>query len=72
MRVIPIILRSCLWQQVPVSDMRLGDLQALPKDAKPISQWADRDETFTSIAEARRQQEKPNVKGNRPSITTAS
>ncbi|MGF1524644.1 MAG: GUN4 domain-containing protein [Leptolyngbyaceae cyanobacterium] len=49
--VIPVILRSCLWQHVPVSDMRLGDLQALPKDARPISRWADRDDAFTSIAE---------------------
>ena len=49
--VIPVILRSCLWKQVPVGDMRLGDLQALPKDAKPIRQWADLDAAYTSIAE---------------------
>ena len=49
--VIPVILRSCLWKQVPVSDMRLGDLQALPKDAKAIAQWTDRDDAFTSVAE---------------------
>ena len=44
--VIPIILRSCLWQQTPFSK-----LQALPKDAKAISSWADRDEAFTSVIE---------------------
>ena len=50
--VIPVILRYCMWQQIPVGDnMRLGKLQALPKDAKPISKWSDRDEAFTSIAE---------------------
>ena len=49
--VIPIILRSCLWQQVPVSGMCLGDLQALPHNAKPISQWLDRDDAFTNIAQ---------------------
>lgn len=49
--VIPVILRSCLWNQVPVGDLRLGDLQALPKDTRPISQWSDRDEAYTSIAE---------------------
>ena len=49
--VIPVILRSCLWQGVPVGDMRLGDLQALPKDARPISQWSDLEEAYTSIAE---------------------
>ncbi|NER78655.1 MAG: TIR domain-containing protein [Leptolyngbya sp. SIO1D8] len=49
--VIPIILRSCMWMEVQISDMRLGDLQALPKNAKPISQWGDRDEALTSIAQ---------------------
>lgn len=49
--VIPVILRSCLWQQVPVGDMCLGDLQALPKDARPISQWGDPDDAYTSIAQ---------------------
>ena len=49
--VIPVILRSCIWKQVPVSDMFLGDLQALPQDAKPISKWNDRDDAFTNIAE---------------------
>ncbi len=49
--VIPVILRHCMWEQVSVDDMQLGELQALPKDAKPISKWADRDEAFTSIAE---------------------
>ncbi|MBE9139406.1 GUN4 domain-containing protein [Nodosilinea sp. LEGE 07088] len=49
--VIPVILRSCLWKHVPVGDMHLGDLQALPKDAKPIREWAYLDAAYTSIAE---------------------
>jgi len=38
-KVIPIILRPCAWDETPFSE-----LQALPTDAKPISQWADCDE----------------------------
>jgi hypothetical protein len=44
--VIPIILRSCMWQH-----MRFSTLKALPLDAKAVSAWADRDEALVSIAE---------------------
>lgn len=44
--VIPIILRSCHWQQTPFSK-----LQALPKDARAITSWPDRDEAFTNVTE---------------------
>ena len=44
--VIPIIIRSCHWQQTPFSK-----LQALPKDAKAITSWPDRDEAFTNVTE---------------------
>ena len=45
-RVIPIILRSCDWNfGVP-----FAKLQALPKDAKPITRWQDQDEAFTDVA----------------------
>ncbi len=43
-RVIPIILRRTDWEGAPFSS-----LQVLPTDAKPISQWADRDEAFWTI-----------------------
>lgn len=43
--VVPIILRPCDWQPAP-----FGRLQALPRDGKPITTWADRDEAFASIA----------------------
>jgi hypothetical protein len=49
--VIPVLMRSCMWKPTSVGDMQLGDLQALPKDAKPISKWTDRDDAFTNIAE---------------------
>jgi hypothetical protein len=49
--VIPIILRHCLWKQVPVRGLYLGSLQALPKNAKPISEWPDRDRAFLDIVE---------------------
>jgi TIR domain len=45
-RVIPIILRPCDWYSAP-----FGKLQALPEDAKPVTQWADPDEAFTHIAQ---------------------
>jgi hypothetical protein len=44
-RVIPVILRPCDWQSAP-----LGRLQALPRDAKPVTSWKDRDEAFTDVA----------------------
>jgi hypothetical protein len=43
-RVIPIILRNCLWQYTP-----FAKLQALPKDAKAVQSWSDRDEALTDI-----------------------
>jgi tetratricopeptide (TPR) repeat protein len=43
-RVIPIILRPCDWAGAPFSKV-----QALPKDAKPVTRWEDRDEAFLDI-----------------------
>ena len=48
--VIPIVLRNCLWQYTP-----FAKLQALPKDAKAISSWGDRDDAFTNVVESIRQ-----------------
>ncbi|MBZ0291392.1 MAG: SUMF1/EgtB/PvdO family nonheme iron enzyme [Anaerolineae bacterium] len=42
--VIPIILRPVFWQDAP-----FGKLQALPKDAKPVTKWGNRDEAFETI-----------------------
>lgn len=47
-RVIPIILRSCIWSSTPFSK-----LQALPKNARPVTDartWLTQDDAFTDIA----------------------
>lgn len=44
-RVIPIILRRSYWQGV------LGNLQALPTDARPVKSWPDLDEGFYNVFE---------------------
>jgi len=44
-RVIPVILRSCLWEDAP-----FAKFQALPSNGKPISSWEDRDLAFTEVA----------------------
>jgi formylglycine-generating enzyme required for sulfatase activity len=48
--VIPVILRSCDWQNTS-----FGKLQALPTDGKPIKSWTDRDEAFTAVVKGLRQ-----------------
>jgi formylglycine-generating enzyme required for sulfatase activity len=48
-RVIPIILRPCLWQESP-----LARLQAVPKDARPVTQWHNTDKAFLDVATALR------------------
>ncbi len=48
--VVPIVIRNCLWQHTP-----FAKLQALPKDAKAISSWDDRDDAFTAVADSIRQ-----------------
>jgi len=45
-RVIPVILRfTDDWQSAP-----FGKLQALPKDARPVKDWDDRDKAFADVA----------------------
>jgi hypothetical protein len=48
--VVPVILRPCLWKHTP-----FAKLQGLPRDAKAVSTWADRDEAMTNIVEALRE-----------------
>lgn len=45
-RVVPIILKPCDWKDMPFSK-----LQALPKDAKPITKWDNQDEAFLNVVE---------------------
>lgn len=49
-KVIPIILRSCLWHQ-----MTFGKLQALPREGRPVKEWPDQDQALAGIAEGVRQ-----------------
>lgn len=44
--VVPIILRPFDWTSAP-----FAKLQAFPKDAKPVTTWANQDEAFVSIAQ---------------------
>lgn len=41
---IPVIVRAADWRQTP-----LGDLQALPKDAKPVVEWTRRDRAWLDV-----------------------
>ncbi|WP_437747130.1 PQQ-binding-like beta-propeller repeat protein [Sorangium sp. So ce1504] len=43
-RVIPVILRKTDWRSAP-----FARLQALPKDARPVTLWQDRDEAWTDV-----------------------
>ncbi len=45
-RVIPVILRTCMWQHTSFSK-----IQVLPKDARAVSLWQDRDEALLNVAE---------------------
>lgn len=53
-RVIPIILRPCDWKDSPFSK-----LQVLPKDAKPVTQWSDRDAAFLDVVQGIRRAVEP-------------
>lgn len=43
-RIIPVILRPVHWTSSP-----LGRFQALPTNARPVTQWQDQDEAFQDI-----------------------
>lgn len=44
-RVVPVILRHCVWQGAP-----FGKLMAAPRDGKPVTSWPDRDEALADVA----------------------
>jgi hypothetical protein len=44
-RVIPVILRTCEWDEMPYAK-----LQALPTGAQPITSFANADEAYTDVA----------------------
>ncbi len=45
-RVIPVILRPCDWRDAP-----FGELQAVPKDARPVTAWSNEDEAWLDVAQ---------------------
>ena len=49
-RVIPVILRPCVWQDAP-----FGHLRAVPADGKPVVQHATLDEGLLEVAQAIRE-----------------
>ena len=46
-RVVPMIMRPCAWGATP-----LAELQALPKNGKPVTTWPDHDEAFADAAKS--------------------
>ena len=48
--VIPVVLRPVDWHSAP-----FAKLQALPRDAKPITEWTNRDSGFQDVARGIRQ-----------------
>lgn len=48
--VIPVILRHCLWNELP-----FGKLQALPTGAKPVTSWDNQDEALMKVAQGVRE-----------------
>ena len=44
-RVIPVILRDVFWEGAP-----FARLQALPRNGRAVTLWADRDRAFTDVA----------------------
>jgi hypothetical protein len=45
-RVVPVIMRKCDWD-----DMPYAALQALPRNATPITEYPDRDSAYTEVAQ---------------------
>jgi TIR domain len=43
--VIPVFLRPCLWEGAP-----FGKIQGVPKDAIPVTKWANPDEAMLNVA----------------------
>ena len=49
-RVLPVILRPCLWHELP-----FGKLQATPYEGRAITTWPSADEAMTEVAKAVRE-----------------
>ncbi len=44
-RVVPIVVRPCLWAHAPFSK-----LQLLPRNGRPVTKWRNRDEAWIDVA----------------------
>jgi internalin A len=44
-KVVPVVLRQCLWQQAP-----FGQLQTLPENGRAVTSWSNPDEAWTDVA----------------------
>lgn len=44
-KVVPVLLRPCLWEE-----SRFSELQIIPRDAKPITSWPDQDLALYDVA----------------------
>ncbi len=44
--LVPIVVRECAWKETD-----LAELQALPKGAKPMTKWEDRDSAWKNVGE---------------------
>ena len=70
-RVIPVILRPAEWQRMPFSSF-----QALPKDGKPVTTWANQDEAFLDVVRGVRQAVsdflRPDPQGVRPTVSVSA
>lgn len=58
-RVVPILLKPCLWKESPFSE-----LQLIPRNAKPIISWSSQEDSFLHVAEEIRdivQEEPPSL-----------
>lgn len=45
-RVVPILLKPCLWKE-----SRFSELQLLPRNVRPVTSWPSRDDAFAEIAD---------------------
>ena len=44
-KVVPMLLKPCLWQE-----SRFSELQMIPRDAKPVISWSSREEALAELA----------------------
>ena len=65
--VIPVILRACDWHHAP-----FGNLMAVPRDGKPVTQWTDIDDAFLQVAKAVRDAAQRSTNAAQPATSAGS